>query len=1085
MKAFLLIALMGGPASAEERLILFRDADEPWSETRDAIARHGGRVIHGFPGGGAIVDAAPSDWPALIRNAGGEKYVHAGAVRSVDPPPATRAGRFALAAWNRTFEKSRAKRVAPRPDTTPQDGDGEGAADAPRKTAGAMKAPTGGDFYDTSEFMLGEVAVAILLPESNGAIDPSTENWTTGEIDTVVAEIQAGLDFWARNAPGGALSFVYEIPSPVPTPYEPIAHPAFTLALYETLWTRGLFDTLGFHTGDTYYKGRSYLNAVRDTLGSDWAVAAIVANSKNDPDGRFAVPAAKYGFSYFGGPYLVVTSDAGSDGIDNLDALAAHEMGHSFYALDEYTGAGAGCTTTAGYEQMETQNKEGDGCATDVGCIMKRWVNALSADSLCPWTTGQVGDGDDDADNIANILDTYPTALLDPIADSLGVYTPAITGSAYVNPLVNLNWRGTGNNITLNTIASVEVRIDGGAWAAASAADGLFDSAGEAYTFIPPALSETLHVIECRAINSVANAGTTFAADTVLIYDGVPPAPVTSLAVESFDSSAVLHWLNPPNADLAAVMIRVSTSAYPADTLQGVLVERRPALPLAADTLAVTGLLPDVVYYYSLFSLDEVPNPSPAAQVAATPLYPPPPAALYTPGAGSLYVTLTPTFRWQPIVLSDPLDTLKAYTIQIASDSLFTSLLVNIDGATGSPADTFWMSDSLPPGTPLWWRIRGKDLLSGTYGYWGSGSKFTTELPLLTVEYVDSTASAYSNFMSGDTLDPLLDALVEVRFTPADSLGVGGHSGWLHWNSTAWDSTALVFDRNEGGYSWWRAAVPYGTGFGRGANVQFYISGNDPNGMAIVADKGGLYYDFSSAWNPLASYHVPLTVEPAATMRDPLHVLDTQPSVTMRIGTSPAGSITGGEVVYHVAGDPVYASVPLLFDTLTAGIDYYSALIGSTFLFGSTVEYYGRVWGGADFDTTFLFGTDSTSNTSLVAADAIAAPYTFLVESATGVEGGGKALPIVDRLAGNTPNPFNPVTVISYGLASNTHVRLDIFDITGRRVATLVDADRAAGWHEAVWNGQSDTGGAAGSGVYFYRIDTPRWSDTARMILIR
>ena len=1075
-------------ASADERLILFTGSNLSWPERSESIESSGGKVRHGFPGGGAIVEADEQTWEKSLADGKNRWTVFSGAVEPSTLTSLSREGRTAAFVWNRRFEQAPSRAAALASERIPNDQPGGDAGYAPRGTRPAGKVPAGANFYDTSEYMLGEVAVAILMPESNGEIDPSTEDWTQGLIDTLVAEIQGGLDWWVQHAPGGNLSFIYELPDPIPTPYEPINNGAFTYARLETLWTPGLFDTLGHHTGDAFYKARSYLNEVRDTLAVDWAVAAIVVNSRNDPDGRFVLPYNFYGFSYYGGPYLVVTSDVGSDGIDNVDAVFAHELGHSFYALDEYTGGSPPCATTAGYEQVANENKEGGGCALDIGCLMKHWVSGFAGDSLCIYTAGQVGMHDDDFDDIPNILDTYPTSVLDPIADTLGYYTPTVTGTAFVNPLPNLNAAGEGNDITVNTIGSVEYRIDGGTWTAAEASDGLFDDHGEAFTFTTPALSETLHIIETRAINVVSNAETTYAVDTLFIYDGVAPGAVTEVAAAAFDSSVVLSWLNPADADLQSVMIRFSTTAVPADTSVGTLVELRAAIPFARDTLIVAGLFPDTTYYYSLFAVDEVPNPSPPASISAEPLYPPPPGQLYEPAAAALYVFHKPTFVWSPVVLGETSDTLTTYGIQIATDSLFLSPVIDLDAAIGSPADTFWTAaDSLAPGTPYWWRIRGKDLLSDTYGYWSEGSSFTTELPLISVEYIDSTLSSYSNFASGDTLVALVDALVEVRFNPADTLGIAGYSGWLHWNSSTWDSTALLFDRNEGSYGYWNATISYGSSFNRGETVQFFVSGKDPNGPPIISDKGGELYSFTAGLNPLVSHHVPISVEPAsAPMRTPLNVIDTDPAVTLSVGTAPAGSITGGEIRYHYISDTLFASAPLVLDTLAGGVDYYSASIESSFIYGSTVEYYARVWGGADFDTTYVFGDDNTSLSSLALADALAAPFSFFVESATGVTGSPvAAIPERNTLRSNTPNPFNPSTTISFGLSKRSRVRLEVFDIAGRRVTDLIDDLRDAGWHEVVWNGRAGSGEPVASGVYFYRIATEGWTDTRRMILIR
>ena len=60
-----------------------------------------------------------------------------------------------------------------------------------------------------------------------------------------------------------------------------------------------------------------------------------------------------------------------------------------------------------------------------------------------------------------------------------------------------------------------------------------------------------------------------------------------------------------------------------------------------------------------------------------------------------------------------------------------------------------------------------------------------------------------------------------------------------------------------------------------------------------------------------------------------------------------------------------------------------------------------------------------------------------------------------------------------------------IYDVTGRLVRTLVDRFESAGYHEAVWNGQTDSDAPAASGPYFYRIATPGGEETRKLILLR
>lgn len=92
----------------------------------------------------------------------------------------------------------------------------------------------------------------------------------------------------------------------------------------------------------------------------------------------------------------------------------------------------------------------------------------------------------------------------------------------------------------------------------------------------------------------------------------------------------------------------------------------------------------------------------------------------------------------------------------------------------------------------------------------------------------------------------------------------------------------------------------------------------------------------------------------------------------------------------------------------------------------------------------------------------------------------GYELPFRIALGNNYPNPFNPQTIIPYEIGAQTRVQLSVYDVTGRRVALLVDADQAPGRYEAVFNG---TGLA--SGVYLVRLRAAGRVFTEKMLLLR
>jgi len=105
-----------------------------------------------------------------------------------------------------------------------------------------------------------------------------------------------------------------------------------------------------------------------------------------------------------------------------------------------------------------------------------------------------------------------------------------------------------------------------------------------------------------------------------------------------------------------------------------------------------------------------------------------------------------------------------------------------------------------------------------------------------------------------------------------------------------------------------------------------------------------------------------------------------------------------------------------------------------------------------------------------------------LAEKLTAVHPGqsGRTVPEGFRLHQNYPNPFNPSTVIEFALPQRAHVSLEVYDVLGRRVLTLVDGTLEAGSHRVVVDASS-----LAAGVFFYRLVSPEQSLTRKMIVLR
>ena len=86
----------------------------------------------------------------------------------------------------------------------------------------------------------------------------------------------------------------------------------------------------------------------------------------------------------------------------------------------------------------------------------------------------------------------------------------------------------------------------------------------------------------------------------------------------------------------------------------------------------------------------------------------------------------------------------------------------------------------------------------------------------------------------------------------------------------------------------------------------------------------------------------------------------------------------------------------------------------------------------------------------------------------------------VTGLEQNSPNPFNPVTRIRFSLETSSRVTLRVYNVRGELVETLVSGVRGPGQHRVTWDARRQP-----SGVYFYRMETPDFVQTRKMIILK
>lgn len=327
-----------------------------------------------------------------------------------------------------------------------------------------------------SDIMIGNVFVQVVLLESNGQTDPSTEDWTSARIAVVKSEISEGLQWWEDTFdnyyPNSPIDLNFQIDftyadTPFETKYEPINHTHKD----DYRWVSEFLVSQGYAGGSTRSSVNSSLENynydMRLAHDCDWAYTIFVADSYADPDGKFTD--SYFGYAWIGGPRLQLTYDNNGWGINDMSIVVAHETGHIFCALDEYdvgssySSGNASWQETGGYYGVQNLNAW-DSPTGQTESIMagsslqhKAWNKHISSES----SLQMLGWRDSDGDGLIDYLDQplTMTSVNGLWNDETGIFT--FTGQSAVTCMRN---RRTGFNHTLNTVDVLRYQLDDGEW---------------------------------------------------------------------------------------------------------------------------------------------------------------------------------------------------------------------------------------------------------------------------------------------------------------------------------------------------------------------------------------------------------------------------------------------------------------------------------------------------------------------------------------------------------------------------------------------------------------------------------------------
>lgn len=317
--------------------------------------------------------------------------------------------------------------------------------------------------------MLGDVWVTVAALESDGQIDASTEDWQPAQIQQVMKSVTDGLAWWenllTRYSSRQQLNFHLDFSrlfQPIATPYEPISRPSEDVGL----WIDDFLDHEGANSpADFQVDIRQFNHSQRLAHQTDWAFTLLIVDSARDADGFFDADGEFAGaFAFPGGQFAVIPSTRPA-------ATIAHEVGHIFWAMDEYAGSETYFDRRGYYntQNVNAYDQNPDPKSRQLS-IMDRAGAGYAANAISDSARRSIGWQDSDGDGLFDVLDV-DLKLTAAVISQPDTHTLTVSGQAAAQALPNLNSSGTGHDITLNRVRRIEYRVDGGHWALAQQFD--------------------------------------------------------------------------------------------------------------------------------------------------------------------------------------------------------------------------------------------------------------------------------------------------------------------------------------------------------------------------------------------------------------------------------------------------------------------------------------------------------------------------------------------------------------------------------------------------------------------------------------
>lgn len=590
----------------------------------------------------------------------------------------------------------------------------------------------------------------------------------------------------------------------------------------------------------------------------------------------------------------------------------------------------------------------------------------------------------------------------------------------------------------------------------------------------------------------------------------IPTTPVLTAPVNgavNVSLNALLDWDSIPTAKTYQVQIDADTSYSSPNVDSSQII-------LSSMNIPAGSLLNNTRYFWRVRGQSEGgtgpwSNSFNFRTIVALPNAP----GLITPVNGASNVSLTPFFDWDS---TSPAD---SYTLQAATDTSFSNPWVFYSGITQSFFNL--VTPPLQNNLRYYWRVNATNI-AGT-GPWSAVSNFTTLLGMPAAPTLLSPV----NFATGVSLTPLLDWVEDISATSYQvQLSQDSTFASVLWDTSGFNLSQVPVRAglltNVQTY-FWRVRTTNPIGTGPWANPFRFMTLLIPPVAPVLVDPPNGAVDVSTTptldWDSVqyaASFKVQLSTDSTFTIPSlinaggltfsqynvPGGILSNNTTYYWRVNaTNNAGTGPYSQVWrFHTVISPPVAAPTLLAPPNGAVNQPLNLTLDWNDVFGTT-GYKLLVSADSLFNTTLLDTTIVPSQFTMPAGILNGSsvyhwrvrgfnvggfgPWSVTWRFTTqiiGIEPISTSIPDKFALYNNFPNPFNPVTNISFDIPAvgNSNTELVIYDITGRIVAVPVNSALRPGKYMVSWNAANYS-----SGVYFYRLSSGTFSDIKKMVVVK